>query len=169
MTKVAWIALLTALTGSPQTGGNWPEFRGPSGDGHSNATDLPLKWSEDENITWKTPVHGEGWSSPVIWGNQVWMTTSEKKGRELYAVCVDRRSGRVVHDIKVFDVEKPARKNPLNSYASPTPVVEEGRVYVTFGTYGTACLDTGTGKVIWSRRDINCDHDMGPGVSPIAR
>ena len=168
MTNAAWIALLAVLTGPPQAGGNWPEFRGPSGDGHSSITGLPLKWSETENITWKTPVHGEGWSSPVIWGNQIWMTTAENKGKELYAVCADRRSGKIVHDIKLFDVAEPGRKNPLNSYASPTPVIEAGRVYVTFGTYGTACLNTETGKVIWSRRDINCDHDMGPGTSPIA-
>jgi len=168
MTNAAWIALLAVLTGPPPAGGNWTEFRGPSGDGHSNITDLPLKWSESENVTWKTPVHGLGWSSPVIWGNQIWMTTAENKGKELYAVCVDRKSGKIVHDIKLFEVAKPGRKNPLNSYASPTPIIEAGRVYVTFGTYGTACLDTKTGKTIWSRRDINCDHDMGPGTSPIA-
>jgi outer membrane protein assembly factor BamB len=168
ITNAAWIALLAVLTGPPPAGGNWPEFRGPSGDGHSNITGLPLKWSESENVTWKTPVHGLGWSSPVIWGDQIWMTTAENKGKELYAVCVDRKSGKIVHDIKLFEVAEPGRKNPLNSYASPTPVIEAGRVYVTFGTYGTACLDTKTGKTIWSRRDINCDHDMGPGVSPIA-
>jgi outer membrane protein assembly factor BamB len=127
-----------------------------------------MKWSPTENITWKAPIHGSGWSSPVIWGDQIWMTTSENKGTELYAVCVDRKSGKVIHDIKLFDVKEPGRINPLNSYASPTPLIEAGRVYVTFGTYGTACLDTATGKTIWSRRDINCDHDMGPGVSPIA-
>jgi outer membrane protein assembly factor BamB len=168
MTNAAWIALLAVLTGPPPAGGNWPEFRGPSGNGHSSITGLPLKWSESENVTWKTSVHGTGWSSPVIWGDQIWMTTAENKGKELYAVCIDRRSGKIVHDIKLFEVAEPGRKNPLNSYASPTPVIEAGRVYITFGTYGTACLDTKTGKTIWSRRDINCDHDMGPGVSPIA-
>jgi outer membrane protein assembly factor BamB len=167
MTSVAWITLLSIIAGPPPASGNWPEFRGPSGDGHSNATGIPLKWSASENVTWKTPIHGQGWSSPVIWDNQVWMTTSENKGKELYAICVDRQSGKIIHDIKLFEVVKPGRKNPLNSYASPTPVIEAGRVYITFGTYGTACLDTKTGKVIWSRRDINCDHDMGPGVSPI--
>ena len=168
MTNAAWIILLAVLTGPPPPGANWPEFRGPSGDGHSSETNLPLKWSESENVAWKTPIHGTGWSSPVIWGNQIWMTTAENKGKELYAVCADRKSGKIVHDIKLFDVDKPGRINPLNSYASPTPLIEAGRVYVTFGTYGTACLDTATGKTIWSRRDINCDHDMGPGVSPIA-
>jgi len=168
MINAAWIALLAVLAGPVTGGDNWPEFRGPSGDGHSIATHLPLKWSESENIMWKTAIHGRGWSSPVIWGDQIWMTTAENKGKELYAVCVDRRSGKVVHDIKIFDVAEPQRINALNSHASPTPVIEAGRVYVCFGTYGTACLDTKTAKVIWSRRDLNCDHDMGPGVSPIA-
>ena len=169
MTNAAWITLLAILTApAPTTGANWPEFRGPLSNGHSSATGLPVKWSPDENIAWKTAIHGTGWSSPVIWGDQVWVTTAENKGKELYAVCVNRTSGKIVHDIKLFDVAKPERINSLNSYASPTPVVEEARVYVTFGTYGTACLDTKTGKVLWSRRDINCDHDMGPGVSLIA-
>jgi len=169
MTNAAWITLLAVLTGPPPSGEvNWPEFRGPSANGHSNATGLPLTWSPEKNIAWKTEVHGTGWSSPVIWGDQVWMTTSENKGKDLYAVCVNRTSGEIEHDIKLFEVAKPERINPLNSYASPTPVIEDGRVYVTFGTYGTACLDTKSGKVFWSRRDINCDHDMGPGVSPIA-
>jgi outer membrane protein assembly factor BamB len=168
MTNAAWITLLAFLASPPPAAGdNWPEFRGPCGNGHSNVTGLPLKWSPTENITWKTPVHGKGWSSPVIWGDQIWMTTAENKGKELYAICIDRKSGKTVHNIKLFEVEKPGRINPLNSYASPTPVIEAGRVYITFGTYGTACLDTATGKTIWSRRDINCDHDMGPGVSPI--
>jgi len=168
MTNAAWITLLAVLTAPPAASENWPEFRGPSGDGHTSVTGLPLKWSPTENIAWKTPVHGTGWSSPVIWGDQIWMTTAEEKGKELYAICINRKSGKIEHDIKLFEVTKPGRINPLNSYASPTPVIEEGRVYVTFGTYGTACLDTKTGKVIWSRRDINCDHDMGPGVSPIS-
>jgi len=168
VTKAACIVSLVALTARATGGENWPEFRGPSGNGHSDATGLPLKWSQSENITWKTAIHGRGWSSPVIWGDQIWMTTAENKGKELYAVCVDRRTGKVIHDLKIFDVDKPQRINSLNSHASPTPVIEAGRVYVTFGTYGTACLDTKTARVIWSRRDLNCDHDMGPGVSPIA-
>jgi len=168
MARATWIALLVALAAPAVGADNWPEFRGPSGNGHSDATGLPLKWSQTENITWKTAIHGKGWSSPVIWGEKIWMTTAENKGKELYAVCVDRRTGKVVHDVKIFDVDKPQRINALNSHASPTPMIEAGRVYVTFGTYGTACLDTKTAKVLWSRRDLNCDHDMGPGVSPIA-
>jgi outer membrane protein assembly factor BamB len=86
---------------------------------------------------------------------------------ELYAVCVDRESGKIVHDVKVFDVEKPDFCHPTNSYASCTPALEEGRVYVHFGSYGTACLDGASGKVVWERRDFPCDHFRGPASSPI--
>ena len=103
----------------------------------------------------------------MIWDNQIWMTTATPDGKRLYAICVDRDSGKIVHDIHLFDVEKPGYCPTLNSYASPTPVVEAGRVYVHFGSYGTACLDSSTGKAIWSRRDLPCDHWRAPGSSPI--
>jgi outer membrane protein assembly factor BamB len=146
---------------------NWPEFRGPSADGHSDATGLPLHWSETENIRWKTPIHDKGWSSPVIWGNRIWLTTATADGKEMFVVCVDRDTGKVVHDIKLFEVANPAFCHPYNSYASPTPVVEANRVYVHFGSYGTACLDSETGHTLWTRRDLPCDHYRGPGSSPI--
>ena len=149
---------------------SWSEFRGPRGDGHSDSEGLPLRWSESksENITWKTRIHGRGWSSPILWGQQVWMTTATADGHKLSAVCVDRDSGKIVHDIHVFDVEQPQPIASGNSYASPTPAIEEGRVYVHYGTYGTACLDTATGNRVWERRDLKCDHESGagPGSSP---
>jgi len=161
--------LLVLVVGAP--GGaqeNWPSFRGPTGDGQApGAHDLPIGWSESQNIVWKTAIHDKGWSSPVIWGRQIWMTTALANGKELYAVCIDADNGKVLHDRKIFDVEKPAFCNPVNSYASPTPVIEEGRVYVHFGSAGTACLDTGTGKVLWTKRDLPCDHWRGPASSPI--
>jgi outer membrane protein assembly factor BamB len=161
--------LLLAALSLPAAGpaDNWPQFRGPHGDGKSDATGLPLTWNETKNVVWKTAIHGKGWSSPVVWGDQVWLTTAREDGTRLSAVCVDRNSGRVIHDLAVFDVAKPAFCHPTNSYASPTPAVEEGRVYVHFGTYGTACLDTKTGKTLWERRDLHCDHFRGPASSPI--
>ncbi len=146
---------------------NWPQFRGPGGDGMADATGLPQTWSESENVVWKTAIHDRGWSSPVIWGDQIWMTTATEDGHKMYAVCVDRDSGRIVHDIQVFDIAEPQFCIALNSYASPTPVIEEGRVYVHFGAHGTACLDTSTGKVLWQRQDLECDHFRGPASSPI--
>lgn len=160
---LAW-AVLPAICAADE---NWPQFLGPNGDGHSSATDLPATWSETENIAWKTPIHGKGWSSPVIWGNQIWMGTAREDGKEFVAVCVDKESGKVLHDLKLFESEKPEFCHSMNSYASPTPVLEEGRVYMHFGSYGTACLDSSNGKVIWSRKDLPCNHWRGPGSSPI--
>lgn len=146
---------------------NWPQFRGPKGDGQAGEKDLPVEWSENQNVKWKTAIHGKGWSSPVIWGNEIWMTTATEDGKKMYAICVDADSGKIRHDLLVFENTDPAYCHPTNSYASPTPVIEEGRLYVHFGAYGTACLDTDSGKVLWSRRDLKCDHFRGPASSPI--
>jgi len=145
----------------------WTEFRGPRGDGVSTSTGLPLHWSESEGVKWKTPIHGRAWSSPVIWDRQVWLTTATEDGSELWAVAVDRDTGEVMRDLKLFEVERPQFAHKFNSYASPTPVIEAGRVYVTFGSPGTACLDTQTGKTLWERRDFVCNHYRGAGSSPI--
>ena len=146
----------------------WNQFRGPNGDGKSSARNLPVAFSETKNVRWKTAIHGKGYSSPVVWGNQVWLTTAHEDGSALFAICVDLQSGKIIHDIKVFDVARPqSAYSYLNSHASSTPVVEQGRIYVHFGSYGTACLDTTSGKKLWERRDFRCDHRVRPGSSPI--
>ncbi len=163
--------LLTAFVGLTLTpaarADNWPQFRGPGADGHAKAKGLPTTWSETENVRWKTAIPGKAWSSPVIWDDQIWLTNATADGKELSAVCVDRASGKIVKDIKVFTLEDPPFCHPYNSYASSTPVIEKGRIYVHFGANGTACLDTATGQVLWERRDIKCDHFRGAGSSPI--
>jgi outer membrane protein assembly factor BamB len=159
--------LLFALVLTQPLLAQWPQFRGPEGTGHAASTVLPLTWAEGKNVTWKMAVHGRAWSSPVILGNQVWMTTATPDGRELFAVALDRDSGKIVFDLKLFDVATPQYAHPFNTYASPTPVIEPGRVYVTFGSPGTAAIDTKTGKVIWERRDFECNHFRGAGSSPI--
>jgi outer membrane protein assembly factor BamB len=146
---------------------NWPDWRGPTGDGRSNATDLPLNWSESENIVWKTRIHDLGYSTPVVWGDQVWVTTATKDGRTLYAVCIDLNTGRVVHDVEVFHPKPPQPIHRYNSYATPSAVLEEGRAYVHYGTHGTAAIDSKTGKVLWRRTDLNCEHMQGPVSSPV--
>src|SRR5262249_13727699 len=118
------------LAGAAPAEENWPRFRGPNGDGRADDAKLPIKWGEKENVIWKTPIHDKGWSSPVVWGDQVWLTTARADGTEMFAVCVGRDTGKIIHDIKVFDVAKPAFCHAFNSYASPTPVIEEGRIYV---------------------------------------
>lgn len=165
---ITGFALAIAAVAAPLVAAeNWPEFRGPSGDGMSTATGLPVSWSESENIAWKTPIHGKAWSSPVIWDDQIWMTTATESGSKLYAVCVDRDSGKVLQDILVFEIAQPQYCHAFNSYASCTPTIEAGRLYVHFGSPGTACIDTATGKTLWSRTDLECDHFRGPGASPI--
>lgn len=153
---------------------DWPAFRGPSGDGHvpvsngKEAVGVPLSWSETENVKWKTEIPHRGWSSPVVSDNQVWITTATVDGREFYALCVDAVSGEVRLNEKLFTCEKPEPLgNNVNCYATPTPAIEPGRVYVHFGSYGTACLDTGSFKVLWKRDDLPCRHYRGPASSPV--
>lgn len=147
--------------------GNWPAWRGPTADGHSEATGLPLQWSETENITWKTAMHDLGHSTPVVWEDQVWLTTAKEDGTAFYAVAINLRSGAVIHDIEVFHAEEPQAINALNSYATPSAAIEAGRVYVHYGTFGTACIDTNSGEILWRRSDLNCDHMQGPASSPL--
>ncbi|MEQ9407890.1 MAG: PQQ-binding-like beta-propeller repeat protein [Fuerstiella sp.] len=171
--------------------GEWPEFRGPDGQGRSTATGLPLTWSETENIVWKTPIPGEGHSSPVISGNQIWLTTAiarklsdeEEQARlskvknprelqlagelSLQAVLVNRETGVMEKQITLFQVAEPEPKHALNSYASPTPVIAGDHVYCHFGTYGTACLNRQTGEIVWKADSIHVDHQNGPGSSPV--
>ena len=149
-------------------GDDWPQFRGPLGNGHSDSTGIPLTWSDTQNVKWKTALPGEGWSSPVILGNQVWMQTALDHGKSLRALCVDKADGTLLHSTEIFYVEAPEEKHALNSHASPTPVLEAGRAYVFFGMHGAACLDTTTGKVLWKNTSLKHDHDKnGPGSSPL--
>lgn len=163
----AVVCLLFAMCGPATADENWNQFRGPRGDGTSTALGLPVQWSEKEHVKWKTPVRGKAWSSPVVWGRQIWLTTAPPDGKELFAICLDLETGKPLHDVKIFDIEKPQFCIPKNSYASSTPVVEEGRVYVHFGAHGTACLDTDSGKILWQRQDLPCNHFRGPASSPI--
>jgi outer membrane protein assembly factor BamB len=168
MYRFLMLLLMLSFIGLTAASENWPQFRGPHGDNHADDAQLPLTWGERKNIVWKTAIHDKGWSSPVIWGDQVWLTTAKADGKQLYALCIDRASGKVRHDLKMFDVEEPSELwQRFNSFASPTPAIEEGRVYVHFGTYGTACLNTHSGTTLWQRRDLHCDHWRGAASSPI--
>jgi outer membrane protein assembly factor BamB len=147
-------------------GDDWPQFRGPTGQGESDAIGLPVTWSETENVAWKTPIPGQGWSSPTVLGNQVWLTTAVEEGHSLHAMCFNRANGRTLHDVEVFRVETLPKIHATNGYASPTPILEPGSVYVHFGTFGTACLDPKTGKIRWKNEELKLDHQVGPGSSP---
>lgn len=160
------VALALALITSAFAAEEWPRFRGPTADAKSNAK-VPLTWSETNNIKWKTPIEGKAWSCPVVDGKQVWVTTATPDGKKLSIVQVNRDTGKIEKNQLLFEVDAPQFCHAFNSYASPTPIIEDGRIYVTFGSPGTACLDTKTGKKIWERRDFVCNHFRGAGSSPI--
>jgi outer membrane protein assembly factor BamB len=145
---------------------DWPQFRGPGGQGHSDATNLPLTWSETENIKWKVPVAGLGWSSPAIKGDQIWITSAVDDGKTLHAIALDRATGKSLHDVTIFELAEPGPVHAKNSHASPTPLIEGDRVYVHYGAHGTACLKT-DGTIVWKTQDLKHDHRHGPGGSPV--
>jgi outer membrane protein assembly factor BamB len=142
---VAWLAISIpmsqALAATP-----WPEFRGATGDGVSQEQNLPVEWSESRGVAWKTAIPGKAWSSPVIWDDLVWISNATEDGTRLSAMAVARDNGRIVHDITVFEIAAPQFCHAFNSYASCTPVIERDRLYVHYGSAGTACLDTESGK-----------------------
>jgi outer membrane protein assembly factor BamB len=160
------VAVLATAIQAQNAPANWAQFRGPDGNGVS-AGAVPVTWAEGSHVTWKTPIHGKGWSSPIVLGNRVWLTTATPDAKELFVMALDRDTGKVLHDIKLFDVADPQFHHAFNSPASPTPVGEPGLVCITFGSPGTACLDPDTAKVIWQRRDLECNHFRGAGSSPI--
>lgn len=144
----------------------WTEFRGPSGTGIATGNEFPTE-IDDKDIVWSTKVHGKGWSSPVVYDQQVWLTTATEDGKQMSVLCMDLKSGNILLDQVLHENEEPDFSHPTNSYASPTPVIEKGRVFIHFGKYGTTCIDTKSLKTIWSRTDLECDHFRGPASSPI--
>jgi outer membrane protein assembly factor BamB len=150
----------------PLESADWPQFRGPGGQGHSDAMNLPVTWSESENIVWKVAVPGLGWSSPSIQGNQIWLTSAVDDGKSLHVIALDRETGKMLHDVVVFELSDPGKVHSKNSHASPTALIEGDRVYVHFGAHGTACLTT-SGEVVWKTQDLKHDHRHGPGGSPV--
>lgn len=146
---------------------SWNQFRGPTGDGVWHGGPLPVEWSESEGVAWKTPIPGKAWSSPVIADGKVWMTNATEDGTRLSAVALDAATGRVLHDITLFEPAEPAFCHAFNSHASSTPVLDGGRLYAHFGSAGTAAVDTATGAVLWRQETLRCDHHRGPGSSPI--
>ncbi|MBI22981.1 MAG: quinonprotein alcohol dehydrogenase [Roseibacillus sp.] len=146
---------------------NWDQFRGPGEQGQAEASRLPTEWGEKKNVAWKTPVEGKAWSSPVVWGDRIWVTKANPKGTELSVVCLNKSNGKVLYDKLLWKVEDPQFCHAFNSYASPTPVLEDGLVYLTFGSPYTACLKASDGEVVWKRSDFVCDHFRGAGSSPI--
>jgi outer membrane protein assembly factor BamB len=145
---------------------DWPAFRGPDGQGHSTAIGVPTEWSETRNVAWKTPLPGLGWSSPVVAGGKIWLTTAvEQRGVSLRLLAFDVATGKEAVNVEVFKIAASRDINPKNSWASPTPIIDGDRVYVHFGADGTAAVST-AGAVLWKQRfDYQSQH--GAGGSPI--
>ncbi len=160
----SWLVMILALGAGPSPSADWPEFRGPTGQGLSTESGLPLHWSESENIVWKVPIPGQGWSSPVVEGGEIWLTTAEGEG-SLRALAIEAASGRVGRAIEVFRHPRPPSIHSKNSYASPTPILDGDRVYVHFGTLGTAALSR-KGEILWTNQELRYEHGHGPGGSP---
>ena len=124
-----WHTTLLALLARacPAAHADWPEFRGPWGDGHVSASGdikpvgLPLRWSETNNIKWKTEIPYRGWSTPVVMDGQVWLTTATEDGHDYFAICVDKESGKILFNEKVFHTDSPeplGNGTSMNSYAT---------------------------------------------------
>ncbi|MDO8541345.1 MAG: PQQ-like beta-propeller repeat protein [Opitutaceae bacterium] len=149
----------------------WPEFRGPTRQGHATGGNLPLEWSTTKNVIWKQPVPGAGWSSPVVSGRQVFLTSgiaTGSGGPSLRTLCLDRETGALQWDTEVFGPAETTGEqvHDKNSPASPTPIVEGERLYVHFGHNGTAGLDR-AGRVLWRQDALRYDPEHGSGGSPI--
>jgi outer membrane protein assembly factor BamB len=190
-TCILMLALFFSVSASAIADDEWPQFRGPNGQGVTSLTGLPLTWSETDNVVWKATIPGEGHSSPVISGDQIWLTTaiaeplSEAEMQQrlaavknsqglslagtlsLQALCLSRDTGRILHQVTLFTIETPEPKHALNSYASPTPVICRDRVFFHFGTYGTAAVNRETGAMLWKNDRLKLDHQNGPGSSPV--
>jgi outer membrane protein assembly factor BamB len=146
---------------------DWRQFRGPTGQGHADASSLPAEWSETKNVAWKTVVPGRGWSSPVVAHGRVWVTTAVAQERDvsLRLLSFDAESGRRSQDIEIFRIRNAELLNAKNSHASPTPILDDERVYVHFGSEGTAAL-TLDGGIVWKAR-YSCLTQHGNGGSPV--
>lgn len=180
------------LTAHAQTStGQWTQFRGADGTGVAQADANPAtEWDAAKQTAWETEIPGTGWSSPVYEGDRVWLTTAitqaatkeeiaEKlKGDRLaksktlagavafHAICVDVNSGKIIHNLELARIDSPEPINPMNSYASPTPAIQGGKVICHFGNYGTWCIDEESGNVIWNKK-FEVKHSVGPGSSPV--
>ncbi|MFA5192704.1 MAG: PQQ-binding-like beta-propeller repeat protein, partial [Verrucomicrobiia bacterium] len=167
---VATVAMVLVAQAAPNQG-DWTQFRGTTGQGLSAAKNLPIEWSAAKNVAWKQAIPGLGWSSPVVRRGRIFLTTAETDGEggpSLRALCLDAATGRVLWNTEVFKSTETQAKpmNGKNSHASPTPVLEDSRLYVHFGHNGTACLDL-DGKIVWRMNSLRYPPTHGNGGSPI--
>ncbi len=184
------LSLIAVAFESILAGDRWLQWRGPDGQGHSNSTEIPISFSMEDGVVWKAEIPGKGWSTPAVDEGRIWLTTATAtpaseadierrladdplKGMkevvaavQLRAIYLQFDNGRVEHDILLAEIAEPDPINPLNNYASPSPVIDGEHVYLHFGALGTWCLDSRTGEKIWDRA-IKVNHSVGAGSSPL--
>lgn len=160
-----WLLVVLLSGVSTLQAENWSRFRGPNGQGVSDETGVPLEWSLDKNVAWHTPIPGEGWSSPIVWEDQVFVTTATNNGTICRVLCLNRKTGDIEWNQQVFE-QVPLRKENKNSYATPTPVTDGERVYAVFGDGSVVALSM-DGEVQWTNRDVRFYSRHGLGASPI--
>jgi len=161
---ICCICSLTTVSAQGQE--NWTRFRGPNGQGISKATGLPVSWSSTENIAWKIDIPGEGWSSPIVWNDHVFLTTATEDGKNCHVIAVDRKTGNIRWDKLVFTQPAGQFKHEMNSYATPTPVTDGASVYAVFAGGGIVALDF-DGNIQWINSDLHFYSQHGMGTSPI--
>lgn len=161
----SWLILMVWSVSLPLHAENWPQFRGPTGQGHSSERNLPIQWSAKSNVLWKTSIPGEGWSSPIIWDDRVFVTSATDQGTKCHVMCLDRTSGNVVWDKEVFE-QVPLRKEGKNSYATSTPVTNGKNVFAVFGD-GSVAAFSFQGELLWTNREVQFYSRHGLGASPI--
>ena len=158
--------VFTFVMASAQEPENWARFRGPNGQGISKATDLPVHWSAAENIAWKTYVPGEGWSSPIVWNDHIFLTTATEEGKNCHVIALDRKSGNILWNKMVFTQAPNQFRHDMNSYATSTPVTDGKTVFAVFSGGSIVALDF-DGHIRWINSDLNFYSQHGMGTSPI--
>ncbi len=147
----------------------WPQFRGPTGEGLSDAKNVPTEWSTEKNVAWKIEVPGRGWSSPVLAHDRIYLTSAigEEGHETLHTLCFSANDGRLIWDQATIQpaAGEATKMHRKNSPASATPIITEDRIYVHFGHMGTAALDL-DGKILWSQTELKYSPVHGTGSSP---
>ena len=163
--KMRVIGILAGMVSLVAGAENWPQFRGPTTQGISTETGVPLSWSATSNVVWKTPLPGESWSSPIVWEDRVFVTTATEAGKSLHLICVERKTGRIAWDKEVLQ-QNPIRRDEGNTFATSTPVTDGERVYVVSFNGAFASLDF-DGTIRWTNRDTTFYVKHGLASSPI--
>ncbi len=190
---IPFLLLFLFVQSSVVLGSEWPQFRGPDGNGIAPNAHAPLQFSEASNLAWKLDLVGKGWSSPVEADGKLWITTAIEtlpndeereallakagtdpkhfsarqiaKSISIELQVVDRNTGELIAQKPLIQIPEPEAIHKLNSYASPTPVIDAENIYCHFGTFGTMCLNRSDLSVVW-QKTIPLEHGVGPGSSP---